>query len=629
MKTRLLSFLHPVKRAFLCALLAGAAVTSLRADVPLLINYQGRVTTAAGTPIGSGTPVNRKVIFRIFMHPNDTAATARLWTEEQIVTILEGDFSVLLGQGNPFPPGNAEARPALDTLFGGSSTDRYLEITVDDGDNTINATDQPITPRQRLTSTGYAMRAKFADSLDSSGPITTPARLQLTGNGTSGAAAILQAANLSENISLSLRDSTAVQRAFLALQGSGTPLSTSAVAGDSVFGTGSGNKLHLLNGSGAAALTVSGNNVGIGTATPATKLDVFGTLRVSDGTAAPAANGINGGVSQRIVLSPGSASQPPFGFGIDLDTLWSSVPAGDRYQWHQGTAVKMTLDGGGRLGIGTTGPGATLDVAGGIKATGTDGLTFNTGDTDGGLFSPADGVVTLKTNNTERLRVDTAGSVGIGTNAPLSKLEVAAATFGQIRFTDTRTGTVSPAIRQSWLLGANNNNTFIVGAPAGLKGGYFNGNVDGAYVQDSDARLKKDVETLNGMLGKAMQLRPVSYHFKVNAGNAPLSVGFIAQEVEKILPNMVYEQTGYKGLSYASFTPVAIGAIQELKKEKDAEIKARDEKIAALESRLTDVAAQDKEQEARLLKLEQALACGTPPAPATPERKVAARSPRR
>ena len=50
MKTRLLSFLHPVKRAFLCALLAGAAVTSLRADVPLLINYQGRVTTAAGTP---------------------------------------------------------------------------------------------------------------------------------------------------------------------------------------------------------------------------------------------------------------------------------------------------------------------------------------------------------------------------------------------------------------------------------------------------------------------------------------------------------------------------------------------------------------------------------------------------
>jgi hypothetical protein len=160
---------HPaMKRTLASALLALVAASALQADVPLFINYQGRVTDSNGAAIGAGTPVNRKVIFRIWDHPSNTAVGNRLYTEEQTVTIFNGEFSVLIGQGIAFPSGSPEAKPALDTVFGAlspSTTDRYLEILVDNGDNSINTTDQPITPRQQMTSVGYAMRAKVADSV--------------------------------------------------------------------------------------------------------------------------------------------------------------------------------------------------------------------------------------------------------------------------------------------------------------------------------------------------------------------------------------------------------------------------------------------------------------------------------
>jgi hypothetical protein len=84
-----------------------------------------------------------------------------------------------------------------------------------------------------------------------------------------------------------------------------------------------------------------------------------------------------------------------------------------------------------RLGINTITPTVKLDVNGGIRAVGgatfdgTNGYSFSgTGDTDGGMFSPADGTVTFATNNVERVRINATGDVGIGTNSPLSKLQV-------------------------------------------------------------------------------------------------------------------------------------------------------------------------------------------------------------
>jgi hypothetical protein len=168
-----------MKKTTLFGALLCLAQSALHADVPLFINYQGKVADSTGLPIGaSGTaaapvaaPVNRKVIFRIY-----DAATGgtRLWTEEQTATLSLGVFSVLLGNGiTATGTASTESRPALDTVFTPSTaTSRFLEIMVDNGDNTINASDVPISPRQQITSTAFALHAKVADGIASGADLT-------------------------------------------------------------------------------------------------------------------------------------------------------------------------------------------------------------------------------------------------------------------------------------------------------------------------------------------------------------------------------------------------------------------------------------------------------------------------
>ncbi|MDD3486968.1 MAG: tail fiber domain-containing protein [Candidatus Moranbacteria bacterium] len=116
-----------------------------------------------------------------------------------------------------------------------------------------------------------------------------------------------------------------------------------------------------------------------------------------------------------------------------------------------------------------------------------------------------------------------AGNVGIGTTAPGYKLEV---------YTGTATGYVVTS--------------------------------DGTWGSTSDVRMKKDIESMDSALDKVMALDPVTFHMKSEDSSDPLHAGFIAQDVEKISPELVSTNaSGYKGLSYAMFTPMLTKAIQE------------------------------------------------------------------
>ena len=126
--------------------------------VPEYLNYQGTVTDSTGTGLGDASPENRKMLFRIYDSNEDGNL---IWTEEQTVTVSKGEFSVLLGMGIPF---DTEARSELSAVFSSGSGDRYLEITVDNGDGSFD-NDPAITPRQRITSTAYSFRAGSADSI--------------------------------------------------------------------------------------------------------------------------------------------------------------------------------------------------------------------------------------------------------------------------------------------------------------------------------------------------------------------------------------------------------------------------------------------------------------------------------
>lgn len=102
------------------------------------------------------------------------------------------------------------------------------------------------------------------------------------------------------------------------------------------------------------------------------------------------------------------------------------------------------------------------------------------------------------------------------------------------------------------------------------------GNGTGATNCTSDARLKKDVVTLQDPLKILEASRGVRYHWNEKSGKdmKPEYLGVIAQEVQAVLPELVVEEEGskegYLMVSLEGFVPVLIEGVKALKKENDA-----------------------------------------------------------
>ncbi len=138
-----------------------------------------------------------------------------------------------------------------------------------------------------------------------------------------------------------------------------------------------------------------------------------------------------------------------------------------------------------------------------------------------------------------------------------------------------------------------------------------NGSVGGtsAWQISSDKRFKKDIRNLNGSLEKVLKLRGVNYYFKQEefpnrVFGKGKQIGVIAQEVEKILPEVVKtDDKGYKSVQYSKFTPILIEAI----KEQHAEIEKQNKKIDSQADEIEKLKQENKkiqilEQEIEALK---------------------------
>lgn len=103
----------------------------------------------------------------------------------------------------------------------------------------------------------------------------------------------------------------------------------------------------------------------------------------------------------------------------------------------------------------------------------------------------------------------------------------------------------------------------------------------GSLTQNSDRRLKKDITTLSYGLSEVLALAPKSYHWKKDKEHTNKSLGFIAQDLRSVIPEIVHtakDEDKTLSVSYTELIPVLVNAIQELKEDND-QLKARIENL--------------------------------------------------
>ncbi len=324
--------------------------------------------------------------------------------------------------------------------------------------------------------------------------------------------------------------------------------------------------------------------------------------------------GTNTSTSGRLQVVNGSAAHEAGHFtqtGGTKSAVYGEAGAGAG-GFFTSTTGPALITGTGNVGIGANIPAARLHISGngetvrlqsnlpsiGFAGNGAnafiklDGPAFQLGTSDSlkGVFIMPGGKNAIFAD-AER------GNVSIGTaGKPAGRLHVFQEKFG-IVLENTNSGdlwefSVDPA--------NGNLNLFNNNIPGGVPAGTFATN--GIYMP-SDSRLKTDVAAVSmGVLEKVLKLNAMKYRYKVQDPSAKPSIGFMAQEVDALFPELTAVQRSHDGageslsINYAGFGVLAIKAIQEQQLQVEA-LKQENEKLRAKTATL----------EARLGKLEQAL----------------------
>ncbi len=322
-------------------------------------------------------------------------------------------------------------------------------------------------------------------------------------------------------------------------------------------------------------------NVGIGTTAPGYKLDVAGIIRSNK----PVYGDPDDENGYRLKIQDYGGTHNDAGFGIASDTgaMWINNVAGGSIYFNDGTnGPTVTIVGGsGNVGIGTVSPSYKLDVVGDVRSsTALRTLKFQASDEVAGVLQETTGYLRFANGDTETVRIDPSGNVGIGTVNPNAKLEVYGGGTGIIRITSSGSNYAGidfyTTTTRKWSMyeADSNNNMYFLDAQQD-NGAYMVQDNNG-WFSFSDARMKKNVQTYE-VLDRIDNYRAVSFDWKNNGKH---DVGVIAQELYKVFPEIVDKGSdmgeinkimdeGAWAVRYDRLGALALQAVKELKTEND------------------------------------------------------------
>jgi hypothetical protein len=344
----------------------------------------------------------------------------------------------------------------------------------------------------------------------------------------------------------------------------------------------------------------NGTNVGIGTATPDAKLTI--------GT--PGVTFTDFGITSdsRIGVVNGSANRGAM-------YMQSGGTYGILQAFNYGTSAYIPVaisPDGGNVGIGTTSPTTKLHVVGTTILEGSTVVNETGAATDFRVESDGDANMLFVNGTTNR--------VGIGTATPDAKLTIGTpgVTWTDFGITsDSRIGVVNGSANRGamymqsggtyGILQAFNYGTSayipVAISPDGGNVGigttspseklHVVGNIcaTGTIATCSDLRYKKDINKIDNALSLISKFNGYTYNYKVkefpdHKFDSTAQVGFIAQELQEVLPQVVQKnEAGYLSVDYAKVTPLLLMAI----KEQQAEIETLKAQASNSTQKLSDL----------------------------------------